>query len=122
LKRTFKDVVRYTKIWRHERHLSHDILDRRHYYLSEAAEYGGYGLENNRQTTYRDDFFLSQLPSAIWEGSGGYDGDEMETEEGQTKRKSPKEIKQQLLRQLATELNIRQSLDGTAAIVQSDFQ
>lgn len=122
MKTIFKDVIHYTGIWRHRHHVSQDVLDRRRYYLNEYTEFGGQSLEHMRQKIYREDFFLSQLPSSIWESAGGYDDDEVEMEEGEMKRNSPKEVKQQLLRQLATELIVRQSLDGTAAIVQSDFQ
>jgi hypothetical protein len=116
------DLVRYTGIWNQSARLPQSEVDRRRYYL------GGYrsqqeaegGLHSERLKMYQDDLFLSQLPTKVWEGAGGYDGDEDE-DEGPT-RKSPKEIKQQLLRQLATELRVRQTLDGEAAIVQSDFR
>lgn len=124
MKNTLKDLIRYTRIWKTDVRLPQGELDRRRYYLGEwrtEQEVKG-GLEQERQQMYSDDLFLSMLPSAIWEGAGGYDDEEDEDTGGQPKRKSPREIRQQLLRQFATELNIHQTLDGSAAIVQSDFQ
>jgi hypothetical protein len=77
-------------------------------------------VASHRQATYGDDFFLSPLPTTVYEGTRGYDGDD--EDEKDAKRKSPKDIMQQLLRQLATEIHLRRALDIEVAIVQSDLQ
>ncbi|KAH8590270.1 hypothetical protein B0O99DRAFT_599138 [Bisporella sp. PMI_857] len=107
LKRNLEEIVRYTGIWKRGTRLPQDEVDKRQYFLGEwrTRNLWNNSVESERQQTYLDDFFLSQLPSNLWEGAGGYDDDEVYTEEASTK-KSPKEIKQQLLRQLATELTI----------------
>jgi len=127
LKRILGEAIRYTDIWKKNEQPPQEELDRRRYYLGENRSQfkAGSNVESERQRTYREDFFLSLLPSDIWDGAGGYDDDEQQqtwSDSDREEGKSLQNIKQQLLRQLATELIIRQSLDGAAAIVQSDFQ
>jgi hypothetical protein len=122
MKRILTQTMRYGAIWKHNIGVPQEDADKREYYLgSLKAQYESRrGVAGHRQDTYGQDFFLSQLPSTVFEGAGGYDCDD-EDEKG-TKRKSPKEIMQQLLRQLATEIHLRRALDGEVAIVQSDLQ
>lgn len=91
-------------------------LDKRSNTVDRTTDYIAY----HRQETYRNDFFLPQLPSSVYKGAGGYDDDE--GDEKDPEQKSPKEIKQQLLRQLATETRLHRALYGEVAIVQSDLQ
>lgn len=124
MKTTLSEVIRYTRLWKHNSHVPQEEIDRRRYYLGDwrsgrTVEESSNSVEHERQRAYREDFFLSQLPSSVYEGAGGYDDDE---EIGESGKKSPKEIKQQLLRQLATEVHLRRTLDGEAAVIQSDFQ
>lgn len=122
LKRTLSSVVRYTSIWKHGMRVPQEEMDKRRYYLGKHRMYqhSENSVAAHRQETYINDYFMTQLPSSVYEGTGGYDGDE--DDEDDTTSKSPKEIKQQLLRQLATEIHLRRALDGEVAIVQSDFQ
>ncbi|KAE9364307.1 hypothetical protein N431DRAFT_431187 [Stipitochalara longipes BDJ] len=119
------DVARYTGIWKHKVNVSEDVHDRRRYFLGDYRSRAEThtGVEKGRLDMYRDDFFLSQLPSTVWAGAGGYDDDEEidPDSEGQG-QKSPKEVKQQLLRLLATEVQLQKTLHGRVAVVQSDFQ
>ena len=78
------------------------------------------GLAWQRQSTYQDDYLLSQLQSTVDESIRGYDDDD--TEYSDSKTKIPNEIKQQILRQLATEVIVHHSLYGKVAVVQSDLQ
>ena len=80
----------------------------------------GNNVAQERQKVYDDDFFMAPLPSKEFEEAGGYDEDDEVT--GDDDKKSPKDIKQLLLRTLATEVIMRRSLDGEVAVVQSDFQ
>lgn len=75
-----------------------------------------------RRKAYTDTFLLSQLPSDTQSGytGGGYDIDNADERAG-TKVKTSS-IKQQLLRKLATEVLLHQSLHGEVAVVQSDLQ
>lgn len=117
VKKTLRDVIRYTSVWKHNIDISQEESDKRRFYLREHRSDRFSNVKKNRQETYRCDFFLSQVPSSVYEGAGGYDDDETDAP-----GKSPKQIKQQLLRQLATGVLIQKSLDGEVAAVQSDFQ
>jgi len=124
VKQTLTNIMRYSGIWKHHIGIPQEEMDKRQYYLGKyRSKYeSGRGVAGHRQDTYRQDFFLSQLPSTVYEGIGGYDGDDEEEVAKDAKRKSPKDIMQQLLRQLATEIHLRQALDGQVTIVQSDLQ
>ena len=60
---------------------------------------------------------MSHLPSKV-ESSNGYDADPND----KLGKAASHQIKQQLLRHLATELHFGRSLDHEASIVQSDLQ
>jgi hypothetical protein len=124
MKQILTTIMRYGGIWKLHIGMPQEEVDKRQYYLGKyKAQYeqSGRSVAGHRQDTYGDDFFLSQLPTTVYEGAGGYDGDGEEDGKG-VKRKSPKEIMQQLLRQLAAELHLRRALDAEVAIVQSDLQ
>lgn len=77
---------------------------------------------SQRKEDYIDTFLLSQLPStneALYTGEG-YDNDNGEDNSG--KKIKTSSIKQQLLRRLATEVLLHQSLHDEVAVVQSDMQ
>ncbi len=120
VKRSLTQTMRYGGIWKHHIGVPQEEAHKKQYYLGKQCE-RMCSVASHRQDIYGDDFFLSQLPTTVFEGTGGYDGDDEEDEKG-TKRKSPKEIMQQLLRQLATEIHLRRALDGEVAVVQSDLQ
>jgi hypothetical protein len=123
LKGTLQEVTKYTGIWAQQTHLPYEENQKLKYYLNEwlVNHMSNSSVEQDRQKTYRDDFFMAPLPSKVFEEAGGYDDDDDVPETDPT-RKSPKEIKQLLLRTLATEVHVRRSLDGEVAVVQSDFQ
>ncbi|RDW89164.1 hypothetical protein BP6252_01196 [Coleophoma cylindrospora] len=122
-KKTLSDTFLRKSIWKHKMDIPRKVRDRRRYYLGEYEGRTQHGIEEIRHTIYKKDFFLSQLPSSVYEGAGGYDDDEEELSDDNTEeRKSPKEIKQQLLRQIASEMHLRLAMEGEFAVVQSDFQ
>ena len=74
-----------------------------------------------KQDTYGKNYFLARLPSTMKAGDRvSYDDEE--TDETDEDVKSPLQIRQQLLHQIAAELIIHQSLHGEVAIVKSDLQ
>jgi hypothetical protein len=125
MKTILSDVARYTGIWKHKVNVPEDISDRRRYFLGEhrTRHETNTGVEKARLDMFRDEFFLSLLPSKVWQGAGGYDDDEeADPENDASGVKSVKEVKQQLLRLLATEVQLQKTLHGKVAVVQSDFQ
>ncbi|GAW15045.1 hypothetical protein ANO14919_044530 [Xylariales sp. No.14919] len=84
---------------------------------------------DTRSQLFRDSFVLSQLPSTVT-GLGRYraydnDGDAQEDggeENNNQKNSRGVNIKQKLLRTLATETIVHRTLHGEAAVVQSDLQ
>ncbi|KAI0202569.1 hypothetical protein F4808DRAFT_449627 [Astrocystis sublimbata] len=87
------------------------------------------GLGNLRAGQFRDSFFLSQLPTSETTigKSSSYVNDGHVEEEYVRNRRNGKEtkhvnVKQKLLRTLATEAIIHRKLYGEAAVIQSDLQ
>ncbi|KAH8891729.1 hypothetical protein GQ53DRAFT_746225 [Thozetella sp. PMI_491] len=98
---------------------SRDTL-RRQYYLSNPYSDTG-SIDDERRNAYLDDFFMSQLPATPNSlGNNAYlnDGAGGDSEE----RQGWSNIKQRMLRTLATEVIMHRSLYGEAAVVQSDLQ
>ena len=122
-----KDVLtrtrRSARLWKQYTRLPEDERAKREYYFNSWRFSTMTDWERNvgseRLKVYNDDFFPAPLPSKEFEEAGGYDDDDDTPE---SDRKSPKDIKQLLLRTLATEVIMRRSLDGEVAVVQSDFQ
>ncbi|SPO01781.1 uncharacterized protein DNG_04454 [Cephalotrichum gorgonifer] len=91
---------------------------RRRYYLGGAYSIDG-GVNSIRKQNYDYDFFLSQLPdSPTALGAGSYDNDGDDQDDGQ----GWSNIKQYMLRTLATETMVHLSLRHEAAVVQSDLK
>lgn len=118
MKQALTGTRRSAKLWKKYTRLPDDELAKWRYYFNRICNDDN--VASHRQKTYSDDCFMSQLPSKMFEDSGGYyDGDDTSKDDT---RKSPKDVKQLLLRTLATEVLMRRSLDGEVAVVQSDFQ
>lgn len=89
-------------------------------------------VDKTRSTEFKDSFFLSQLPSAVTTigkhrayVNDGAVQEEEEDDNGDNKNEKAHEnvnIKQKLLRTLATEAIVHRTLYGEAAVVQSDLQ
>ncbi|KAI0445711.1 hypothetical protein F4803DRAFT_507060 [Xylaria telfairii] len=101
----------------------------RYEYFTGARFLSNGGVDNIRAHSFRESFFLSQLPARettigknrayVNDGNVEEDGEEKEKNE-----KSPENlnVKQKLLRTLATEAIIHRTLHGEAAVIQSDLQ
>ena len=116
--------MRHNKaLWKQGSSIPEEERQKRKYYfdtyMRASIEDSDQSVAKERQKIYDQDFFMSPLPSKEFEEAGGYDDDE---DAPDTDKKSPKDIKQLLLRTLATEVIVRRSLDGEVAVVQSDFQ
>lgn len=75
-------------------------------------------LDDERQTKFLQEFFLSQLP----ERPTRLYGKQRWNENVAPTIKNPKETQALLIRQLTTEMQIRQALDGEVAIVKADVE
>ncbi|MCJ1229281.1 hypothetical protein MMC12_005946 [Toensbergia leucococca] len=104
-------------IWKTGTPMSLEDRERWRFYLGNMHQAGTHNVGAERRKTYREDFFMSHLSSSILDNSRAYDADPADGE-----KTSSHQIKQQLLRQLATEIHVGRDLDGEVAIVQSDLQ
>ncbi|KAF1984096.1 hypothetical protein K402DRAFT_396031 [Aulographum hederae CBS 113979] len=77
------------------------------------------GMSYKKRETFKNDYFMSSMPSTVHEGAGAYNDDDRRSKNS---GKSALDIRQQLLRQLATDIVIHKSLYGEAAVIQSDLQ
>ncbi|KAH8432820.1 uncharacterized protein LDX57_010449 [Aspergillus melleus] len=99
---------------------------RREYYLGEKRE-SSQSVAKIRKDEYMDTYFVSQLPKSEWtlaQHGGSYD-DEEDDEEDDDKlptKEEDKNVKQHLLRKVATEALLHRALHGEAAAIQSDLK
>ena len=122
MKQALNGARRSAGLWKKYTNIRDDERAKRQYYFQSSAfgqMMNGSKVAYERQRVYQDDFFMAPLPSKMFEEAGGYDDDD---DVPKSDKKSPKEIKQLLLRTLASEVIMRRSLDGEVAVVQSDFQ
>ena len=125
IKKALVSIRRSGKLWKKNIHLPEEERAKLAYYFGSDISDLMVDNENvayERLKTYDDDFFMSPLPSKFFEEAVGYDDDDDDDDVPTSDKKSPKDIKQLLLRTLATEVIMRRSLDGEVAVVQSDFQ
>jgi hypothetical protein len=124
MKTVLCNIANHPGIWRDNVQVSQGVSDRRRYFLGDQRSRAetNTGVEKGRQDMYSDNFFLSQLPSSVYAGAAGYDDDEDDAEAEAEGGKSPKLVKQQLLRLLAAEVQLQKTLSSQVAVVQSDFQ
>ncbi|PLB54036.1 hypothetical protein P170DRAFT_397036 [Aspergillus steynii IBT 23096] len=102
---------------------------RRQYYLEESGDKVK-SVQNIRKREYMNTYFVSQLPgsqSTLAQQGGSYDNDDDddddddEEDESQAKHED-KNVKQHLLRKVATETLLHRGLHGEAAAIQSDLK
>ncbi|TVY71221.1 hypothetical protein LSUE1_G007582 [Lachnellula suecica] len=126
LKSALTELVNRRPFWRWEQGspIPPEERNRRSYYnVFPTGEGSANNINWERQNSYVNTFLLSALPStneALYAGGGGYDNDNEPDE--RSSRVKTSSIKQQLLRTLATEVLLHQSLHGEVAVVQSDLQ
>jgi len=104
--------------------MSGESKARRNYFLGVAATPRD-SVRNARRREYEENYFLTQLPESVEEGSQDYnedaDGDEdMGSSAGKTK--APISIKQSMLRLATTEMHINTKIYGEFTILQSGFK
>ncbi|KAK2873446.1 hypothetical protein FQN49_002369 [Arthroderma sp. PD_2] len=101
-------------------------LAERSYYLGDQAldPRPTFSVEYHRRRDFQQHFFLSQLPSKPF-GEAAYaddEADEDSDDEEEADKLSPVGVKQLLIRTLATELLVKNTIEGEVAVIQSDFQ
>ncbi|KAI1438585.1 hypothetical protein GGR50DRAFT_685279 [Xylaria sp. CBS 124048] len=101
----------------------------RHEYFSNMRSTSTFTVEHTRSNLFRESFFLSQLPDSVTTigknqayASDGEPQEDDEKREESEKTAEKVNIKQKLLRTLATEVITHRTLYGEAAVVQSDLQ
>ncbi|OCL05327.1 hypothetical protein AOQ84DRAFT_99330 [Glonium stellatum] len=97
---------------------------RRTYFLGSATAPPD-SVRNARRREYQENYFLTQLPQSVEEGSRDYNEDadedaDMGSNAGETK--APISIKQSMLRLATTEMHINTKIYGEFTILQSDFK
>lgn len=88
-------------------------MERRKYFLG-RADTTAHGINELRKKTYRDEYFMSQLPESINEGTRSYDDD--------SQPKSALDTKHSLLHLLITESIIQKGQRGEFTALRSDYQ
>ena len=122
VKAALRRIVQNKKVWkRPEPPITRDEKHRREYFLGSASADSTQSLASKKRDAYENDYFLAQLPDTVQAGGrGGYDDEEVRGP--QTNLKTPVEIRQQLLLQIASELLVHRAQHGAVAVVQSDIQ
>ncbi|THY62673.1 hypothetical protein D6C98_01456 [Aureobasidium pullulans] len=90
------------------------------FYLSRKPSFNE-SLLYRRREQFKDDFFLTQLPSSIQEGNRDYNAPD-DSDEEDSDKKSPLEVKQTLLRLATTELMVQRKIYGSFTLCQTDFK
>ncbi|OBW63545.1 MAG: Carbon-nitrogen hydrolase [Aureobasidium pullulans] len=90
------------------------------FYLSRKPSFNE-SLLYRRREQFKDDFFLTQLPSSIQEGNRDYNAPD-DSDEEDSEKKSPLEVKQTLLRLATTELMVQRKIYGSFTLCQTDFK
>ncbi|CAD0112575.1 unnamed protein product [Aureobasidium uvarum] len=122
-KAIFKSFLR-SKAWPKSAHSSMSSKDhaRFAYYLGERkVRLFGNSVLHTRREQFKDDFFLMQLPDKLEEGCRDYNASDASDEEDSDK-KSPLEVKQTLLRLATTEMMVQRKIYGSFTLCQTDFK
>lgn len=110
--------VLFNAMWISGTPMPSEERERRRFYLGESSQHPSIcNVAAKRCNSYSEDFFMSHLPSSISIHSSGYDA-----EPDDSQNKTSHQIKQSLLRHLATEIHVGRYLDDEVAIIQSDLQ
>lgn len=122
MKAALRRIVQNKYVWKKSASdMSREERHRRAYFLASHHTNPVQSLAQTKQRAYETDYFLAQLPDTVEAGArGGYDDEGNHNAQGDLK--TPLEIRQQLLHQLASELLIHRAQHGDVAVVQSDIQ
>ncbi|KKK21199.1 hypothetical protein ARAM_006854 [Aspergillus rambellii] len=97
-----------------------DKLRRMYFLGDENSRRCDQTVNEYRESVYRDEYFMTQLPASLRDGEREYDGSDSDpTEE---RRKNALDTKHALLHLLLTESIIHTTLHGQFTAVQSDFK
>ncbi|KAL8846600.1 MAG: hypothetical protein Q9221_008318 [Calogaya cf. arnoldii] len=123
MKAALRRIVQNKKVWkRPDPAMTRDEKHRREYFLGSSLADSTQSLAFKKQAAYENEYFLAQLPDTVQAGArGGYDEEE-DNDTQTTLLKTPLQIRQQLLLQIASELLIHGAQHGEVAVVQSDIQ
>ncbi|KAG9958183.1 hypothetical protein KCU61_g8574, partial [Aureobasidium melanogenum] len=112
-----------SKAWPKSAHSSMSSKDhaRFAFYLGEKKANFQNSVLHVRREQFKDDFFLTQLPDKIEEVSRDYNASD-ESDDEESDKKSPLEIKQTLLRLATTELMVQRKIYGSFTLCQTDFK
>lgn len=104
--------------WKVAPDMTEDDVERLAYYTNRPR--AEYGPEGTRKSNYTELYFLSKLPTSLAtlaDGDAEYDDDDSD-ESAEPKRN----IKQELLRKVATETLLQRRIYGEAAVIQTDLR
>ncbi|OJJ07536.1 hypothetical protein ASPVEDRAFT_142329 [Aspergillus versicolor CBS 583.65] len=104
--------------WKVAPAMTEDDVERLAYYTNRPR--AEYGPEETRKSNYTERYFLSKLPTLLTtlaDGDAEYDDDDSD-ESAEPKRN----IKQELLRKVATETLLQRRIYGEAAVIQTDLR
>lgn len=114
LREVFKKFLRsYAWSPMHE-DIPKEYKERRKYFLGNNANTVGQGINELRKNTYRDEYFMSQLPESTGEGARNYDDN--------SQSKSALDTKHSLLHLLITESIMHKNQRGEFTALRSDYQ
>lgn len=128
LKRELRDFIQNCNVWNWKvaPSMTEDDVERLAYYIARPGP--EYGPERSRRLSYTGLYFLSQLPESLTtlaEGDAAYDDDDDDDDDDDESvhRTGPRtNIKQELLRKVATETLIQRRIYGEAAVIQTDLR
>lgn len=99
--------------------------DRRRYYFSGNSNSAGFNVNKVREDTYKNEYFMNQLPKTVDGDLPDYDGEgdeDLSLGSPEEKRRNPLETKHSLLHLLITESIIHTTLRGQFTAIRSDFK
>lgn len=107
--------------WKKPRdHIPQEDKLRRSYFIGIDRFRGVHSVNDERQRVYKENYFMSQLPSSEDEGVPNYDDDSESGDE--TRPKNALETKHSLLHLLITESILHTTLHGQFTAIRSDFK
>lgn len=124
LKRELRNFIEDYGVWNWKvaPSMTEDDVERLAYYVGRPG--ANNGPQGNRRSNYTELYFLSQLPTSLTtlaDGDAGYDDDDSDDESAE--RSAPKgNIKQEILRKVATETLLQRHIYGEAAVIQTDLR
>lgn len=96
--------------------------DRRYYCFDNLIDKLDLNVNRHRETTYKEEYFMTQLPKSVEGDLPSYDDDDSNQGVPDEKRKNALETKHSLLHLLITESIIHSTLHGQFTAIRSDFK